>query len=84
MASETPMPGGVTVGGFEPRVLIRHYFSTHVETVKAMSETWRGTGEGSKLNALEKWQLMLIFAARGPLHRGGAPYQDAQLVMQAS
>jgi hypothetical protein len=153
MALETPMPGGVTLGGFEPRVLIRHYFSTHLlwtafhasdkarkieaahtgrskmdfehrayvlspssqprgfsrrrstsssrmpttstgssamvisprsqpRPLRPMSATWTGTCEGSKPNALEKWQLMLIFAGREPLHRGGAPYQDAQLVMQ--
>jgi len=153
MTSETPTPGGVTVGAFPIRVLLRHYFSTHLlwtafhasekareiedahtgrstfdiehssyvlsaivsaagfleatineffkdaydehglkddgylaplsaETVQAMGATWRGTGEGSKLNALEKWQLMLIFARREPLDRGGAPYQDAQLVTQ--
>jgi hypothetical protein len=52
------------------------------QTVKAMAATWRGTGEGSKLKALEKWQLMLVFADREPLDRGRAPYQDAQLVTQ--
>jgi hypothetical protein len=153
MTSETPIPGGVRVGGFAPRVLLRHYFSTHllwtafhaseqageieeahtgrsifdiehhayvlsaivsavgfleatvneffqdahdehnltgdgylaplsVETIRAMAATWRGTDEGSKLNALEKWQLLRIFAGREPLDRGSAPYQDAQLVMQ--
>jgi hypothetical protein len=151
--SETPEPGGVTAGGIGPRILIRHYFSTHLlwtafhasdkareiedahtgrsrfdiehssyvlsaivsaagfleatvnefykdaddehgltndgylaplstQVVKAMAATWRGTGDGSKLNALEKWQLMLVFADRSPLDRGRAPYQDAQLVTQ--
>src|SRR5688500_8799076 len=150
MASETPKPGGVTVGAHPLRVLLRHYFSTHllwtafhasekareieaahtgrstfdiehhayvlsavvsaagfleatineffkdaydehglnddgylaplsVETIQAMAATWRGTGNGSRLNALEKWQLMRIFAGRDPLDRGGAPYHDAQL-----
>jgi hypothetical protein len=152
MTAETPIPGGVKVGGIGLRVLLRHYFSTPVvdglprkrkgtgdrdahtgestfdiehrayvlspiasaagfleatineffqdahdehnltgdgylaplsaETVQAMVATWRGTGEGSKLNALEKWQLMRIFAGSEPLDRGRAPYQDAQLVVQ--
>jgi hypothetical protein len=34
------------------------------------------------MRALEKWQLMRIFAGLDPLDRGHAPYQDAQLVMQ--
>jgi hypothetical protein len=153
MTSETPIPGGAKVGGIGPRILLRHYFSTHLlwtafhanekareiedahtgrstfdiehhsyvlsaivsatgfleatineffqdahdehnltgdgylvplpaEAIQAMGATWRGSGEGSKLNALEKWQLMRIFAGREPLDRGGAPYQDAQLVVQ--
>jgi hypothetical protein len=28
-----------------------------------MAATWKGTDEGSRLSALEKWQLMLISAA---------------------
>jgi hypothetical protein len=152
MTSETPTPGGVTAGGFGPRILLRHYFSTHLlwtafhasdkardieeahtgrstfdiehhayvlsaivsaagfleatvneffkdacdgltgeglylallsaEAVQAMAATWRGTNEGSKLSALEKWQLMLVLSGHEPLDRGSAPYQDAQLVTQ--
>jgi hypothetical protein len=152
MASETPIPGGGRASGLGPRILLRHYFSTHLlwaafnasakageiedahsgestfdikhrgyvlsaivsaaafleatvnelfqdaydehnltegylaplpdEAIEAMAATWWGTDEGSKLNALEKWQLIRIFAGSEPLDRGAAPYQDAQLVVQ--
>jgi hypothetical protein len=153
MVLETPEPGGVRVGAMPVRVLLRHYFSTHLlwtafhaseqareieaahegestfdiehssyvlsaivsaagfleatinefykdaydkhgltddgylvplsaGTVQAMAATWSGSNEGSKLNALEKWQLMQIFSGQEPLDRGSQPYQDAQLVIQ--
>jgi hypothetical protein len=47
------------------------------QTVEAMASVWRGTDEGSKLSAGEKWQLLLILAGRAPLDRGANPYQDA-------
>jgi hypothetical protein len=54
--------------------------SLQAEAITAMAATWRGTDQGLKLTALEKWQLLLIFSGRKPLDRGAAPYQDARLV----
>jgi hypothetical protein len=50
------------------------------DAITAMAATWRGTDQGVKLSALEKWQLLLIFSGREPLDRGAAPYQDAHFV----
>ena len=50
------------------------------DAIEAMAATWRDTDQGFRLNALEKWQLMLTFAGRAALDRGAAPFQDAQSV----
>lgn len=48
--------------------------------LRAMAAVWRGTDDGRRLTALEKWQLMLVLAGRDPLHPGRAPFQAAKLV----
>ncbi len=46
----------------------------------SMSEVWQGTGDGRKLEALSKYQLMLTTAGLPTLDRGVHPYQDAAAV----
>jgi hypothetical protein len=63
---------GLTSDGYLARM--------QADAITAMAATWKGTDQGVKLSALEKWQLLLIFSGREPLDRGAALYQNAQLV----
>jgi hypothetical protein len=51
-------------------------------TVPLMADLWRATNEGSRLGALDKYELLLSFAGASGLDRGAQPYQDAALVMR--
>jgi hypothetical protein len=52
------------------------------ETRLTLAQLWVGTAEGSKLNPLEKYQLLLVSAGHEALGRGTRPYQDAVLVVR--
>lgn len=51
-------------------------------TVSLMAEFWEATGEGSRLRPLDKYAMLLLFAGRPAMDRGGLPYQDAALVIR--
>jgi hypothetical protein len=51
------------------------------ETRRLMAQLWVATDEGSKLRALDKYQLMLSVAGKAALDPGTQPFQDAQLLV---
>lgn len=52
--------------------------SPAIETLAAI---WRGTGDGRRLQILEKWQTFLLVAGFDQLDKGADPYQQAALLI---
>lgn len=49
---------------------------------RLMSELWRTTNEGTRLSALNKYEMLLAFGAAPRMNRGAQPYQDASLAIR--